>query len=425
MAFKKIAFVCVFILFTVFIFSETFTISKIRIIIQNAEYVWDEERGLELISEGPSYISPYTIMTYSNLVPGKKMNQKMLEQEISRTQLRLQDSGLFYSVSVHIVPPRKNPHLRTIVITVSEGFLHRFSAGNAYGMYGLEGLGGERASVRVYAGWNLFSLKYTHENIGNKNYIIGLSATSKDFFPSMLDKGKQNSVSAYSLEIGKYLTSDIAVLLFSNFSFLNCIENFSDTYIHYGPLIRVHRYEYFPFRFSWEMETAAFWYMNQNSLKMESSWNFSKALFSHFFESNKREQSLIFSNLLSFGYGSETIDSFMAFDLFDTADKSVRSGYKKDTLLCSAYFLFSSELRWNFLSLKIPPAFVCINQIFIYSDFAVLKNIENKNELFCADAFGAGFRLLFDNPIFAYFTFSGGANHKGELRFVFSATAGF
>jgi len=42
-----------------------------------------------------------------------------------------------------------------------------------------------------------------------------------------------------------------------------------------------------------------------------------------------------------------------------------------------------------------------------------------------ADAFGGGLRVLFDNPVFAYFTLCYGINHSGDGRFIFAATKGF
>ena len=51
-----------------------------------------------------------------------------------------------------VVPPRKNPAERTVVVNVTSGFFWRFGGGSAWGMIGVAGLAGERASVKLYAG---------------------------------------------------------------------------------------------------------------------------------------------------------------------------------------------------------------------------------------------------------------------------------
>jgi len=108
------------------------------------------------------------------------------------------------------------------------------------------------------------------------------------------------------------------------------------------------------------------------------------------------------------------------FDLFLTEDRNIRSGYSAEALNVSAFALGSVELRQSVVSFTVPPAFNCNVQIYGFSDLAVISG-----ETRFADAYGAGLRILFDNPVFAYFTFSYGVNHKGAGRFLFCGTAGF
>ena len=120
--------VCIFI-FTASIYpSDSITISKIKILVQDSEYIWNKDSSIELVSGIESYISPHTVISYTSLKPGNLYSLKQLDEETARTQIRLTNSGLFYTASVQIVPPRKSPQERTIVITVKEGFYHRFPA---------------------------------------------------------------------------------------------------------------------------------------------------------------------------------------------------------------------------------------------------------------------------------------------------------
>jgi len=426
MRFKKVFFILIFLLVSCFVFSEeSLTISKIRIIIQDAEYLWTKETDIELVNEIESFISPYTVVSYSSLFPGKKITQENLEEEVKRTQLRLSDSGLFYTASVEIVPPRKNPAERTIIISVTEGFLHRFSGGYAYAMYGLEGLGGKRSSLYTYAGWNLLGLSWAHENLFNKGYILAASAESRDLFPSLVNESKYEHSLSGGLHAGKYLTSDLGLTLYTGLKYTPSMQFFSDLLFYTGPVIRVHRYEFKPFDFSWNTETSAFWFVNQESCKIESKWAFRKNFFQEFFEEKGKGQKLNLSVSLSGGYENDSAPFSIAFNLYDTADRSVRSGYSKEALIGSSYCLFSSELRWNSISLKIPPAFSCIPQVFLYTDIAFVDVKDTSSVFSLRDAFGGGARILLDNPIFAYFTFAFGWNHEGKGRFVFSATGGY
>ncbi len=404
--------------------AESLTISKIRITVGESEYLWSKDADIELTGEEESYISPYTVISYTSLFPGKTINQEDLDDEVMRTQMRLEDSGLFYTASVQIVPPRKNPTERTIIISVTEGFLHRFSGGNAYGMYGLDGLGGERSSLYTYAGWNLWGVSYAHENLFNKGVIAAASFASYDLLPSLFLDDYSHTMQG-TMHIGKYLTPDIGLTLFSRILFTPLMSSFSDTYSSVGPVIRVHHDEFKPFDFSWNMETSALWYMNQTSYQIASKWAIRKNFAEDYFNEKNLGQKLTLAILLSGGYENSSAPEALSFNLYNTDARNVRSGYSKEELLGMSYALFSTELRYNIISLKIPPAFTCGPQVFAFTDIAFLETRNALGHYNFTDAYGLGLRLLLDNPIFAYFTFSFGWNHEGEGRFVFSATGGY
>ncbi len=426
MHFKKCFLVLVLFFISCLLFcTELVTISKIRIIIGESEYLWTGDSDIEPVSELESYINPDTVISYTSLFPGKTINTKKLDEEIKRTQMRLADSGLFYTSSVQIVPPRKNPMERTIIISVTEGFLHRFSGGNAYGMYGIEGLGGKRSSVYGYAGWDLWGVSYAHENLFNKGVIAAASFASYDLLPSLFIEDDYVHKMQGAMHLGKYLTPDIGLTIFSRILFTPAMSSFSDTYFSIGPVIRIHRNEFKPFGFSWNMETSSLWYMNQTSYQIVTKWAVRKNFVEEYFKQKNLGQKLTLAMSLSGGYENKTAPEALSFNLYDTDDRSVRSGYKKDELLGISYALLSAEIRYNIVSLKIPPSFSCIPQVFIFTDIAFIETRNSLGQYDFTDAFGGGLRFLLDNPIFAYFTFSLGWNHEGKPRFVFSATGGY
>ena len=417
--------VCSFI-FTASIYPlDSITISKIKILVQDSEYIWNKDSSIELVNGIESYISPHTVISYTSLKPGNLYSLKQLDEETARTQIRLNNSGLFYTAFVQIVPPRKNPQERTIVITVKEGFYHRFSGGNAYGMYGREGLGGSRSGIYVYAGWNRLGVSYAHENLFNRGIILASSFTSLDFFPSMFLDDEYIHKMQGAMHLGKYLTPDIGLTIFSRILFTPAMSSFSDTYFSIGPVIRIHRNEFKPFGFSWNMETSSLWYMNQTSYQIVTKWAVCKNFVEEYFKQKNLGQKLTLALLLSAGTENSTAPESLAFNLYSTVDRSVRSGYSEEEVSGISYALFSTELRFNVFSLRIPPAFTCVPQIFLYTDIAFIEQKGSDGLYAYRDAFGGGIRLLLDNPIFAYFTFAYGLNHEGSSRFVFAVTGGF
>ncbi|HOE09249.1 MAG TPA: POTRA domain-containing protein [Treponemataceae bacterium] len=422
---RTLSIAVLFFLLLPFFSEETVSVSKIRIIIEDAEYSWEKGGSIIPAGEETSYISPHTVISYTSLKPGNLYSLKQLDEETARTQIRLTNSGLFYTASVQIVPPRKNPQERTIVITVKEGFYQRFSGGNAYGMYGREGLGGSRSGIYAYAGWNRLGVSYAHENLFNNGTILAASFASYNFFPSLLMETEYNHSIASSLHFGKYITPDIGVTLFSRILFTSLMSSFSEAHFSLGPVIRLYRYEFWPFSFSWNMETSALWYMNQNSYTAQTSWSFHKNFAEQYFIDKGRDQKLTLAFLLSAGFENSTAPESLAFNLYSTVDRSVRSGYSEEEVSGISYALFSTELRFNVFSLRIPPAFTCVPQIFLYTDIAFIEQKGSDGLYSFRDAFGGGIRLLLDNPIFAYFTFAYGLNHEGSSRFVFAVTGGF
>jgi len=141
-------------------------VAKIRLVTPHYEYEWTADAEAAAVADAG--VQPSAVFSWTALQPGREMTLAEFEREVLRTERRLVDTGLFYSVSVHVVPPRRKPLERTVVITVSDGFPYRYSGGNAFIMFGRKALGGNRASVYVYAGWNLFGVEAVHENLGNR-----------------------------------------------------------------------------------------------------------------------------------------------------------------------------------------------------------------------------------------------------------------
>jgi hemolysin activation/secretion protein len=129
---------------------------------------------------------------------------------------------------------------------------------------------------------------------------------------------------------------------------------------------------------------------------------------------------------VSSGWAQDDLPFLNAFNLYDTEDRSIRSGYSYHELNGESFFLINFEYRFTFPRIFIPPFFDTGIQLFIFSDIGWVE--EHGEGMFSGvmkDAYGGGLRLLFENPVFAYFTFAYGVNRRGRGRFVFTGTAGF
>lgn len=348
-------------------------------------------------------------------MPRGKFSLADFEHEVTRTQFRLIESGLFYSVSVHVIPPRTKPAERAIVITVTQGFLHRFSGGDAFAVYGREALQGSRSSLYFYAGWNLFGIDYASENLFSRGIILGASIFSHDLLPSLFDKNEDRPRTDVSVWMGKYLTPDISITLGPGIHLdTMSSESIREPLFYLNPAFHISRLEFFPFKYQWTMDTNGAWYPTENIIRVETLYT-----------THKDFGPVCLAFAASGGNEPDDSPEIIAFNLYDTDNRSVRSGYSKETLTVTAFGLYSMELRFNIFELKIPPSFIGATQIFIFTDGAWIQPHAPTVAKQFVDAYGCGFRIAFDNPIFASFTFSYGVSHEGNSRFIFSATGGY
>ena len=106
------------------------------------------------------------------------------------------------------------------------------------------------------------------------------------------------------------------------------------------------------------------------------------------------------------------------------ANRGIRSGYTAEELKIDCYGLFSTEIRWNAFGFNLANCFPVTFTPYLFTDLALAKNYSAEGLAFL-DAYGAGLLISFDCPVFAYFNFSYGVNHRGKGRFVFAAMQSF
>jgi hypothetical protein len=403
--------------------TETVKLVKLRIIISGDLYEWTTE-GMAKPEETIFVLKEQTVISFTGLRPGKDYTQAGLEGEIARTRYRLEESGYFYDVNVSAVPPRRNPGERTVIIEVTEGFLMRFGGGNAYAMFGRVGLGGERQEVRAYGGWNRNGLAYVHHRLGGLPLLLGGS-----LFYYGLGGGAANDAGLPELsEDTRPLAGTITTGVYGGPDFQGGLgmdavfpleEGSPEWIFSAGPYLSYN--PIFPaadggWPITMNVNLKGFLYPQYQSGKALAAAALHIPL----------PLNLEWSLLGSGGDAPEGLPSFGLFNLYEGLTLNgyegggIRSGEDRETLMTRAYALGSTELRYTALDRTLARILRVKLILFAFAEGARLFDKEA-----WADAFGAGLRLHFDNPIFAWFSFSYGWTHQGRGRFIFSGAAGF
>lgn len=413
--------------------SGDIVVAKIRLVTPHYEYEWTADAEAAALADAgvtdspvaeaaavaDAGVRPSAVFSWTALQPGREMTLAEFECEVLRTERRLVDTGLFYSVSVHVVPPRRKPLERTVVITVSDGFPYRYSGGNAFIMFGRKALGGNRASVHVYAGWNLFGVEAVHENLWNRGYLLEATALSHDFLPSLCDVDGAEPRNELALLAGKFLSPDVSVALGPG------LVTVADTYdrgYSFHPfgeaVLRVSRFGFLALESQWTFDSRAAWFPLDEVWKFGSSGSFSVVIAEDVFGKTIREQRVELYLSGAGGWMADDAPEALAFRLHDSGEQSVRSGYPEDELTLVSYVFASAEVRLDFGSLVFLSGFSVIPQLFVFTD-AALPSPGPDWDGTVLDAYGAGLRLKFPSPVFTDVACSWGINHDGAWRVVF------
>lgn len=416
----------------VFCNTDKINVASVKIIIDDVLYVWQEDNAEPvLFSDSLIFRDEYddidvklkvsTILSYSNLKPGKSFSIADFESECLKTEYRLLNCGLLYSAKVSIISSRKKVDSRTVIIDVKSGFFNRFGGGNAYFVFGKNALNGNRDSLLFCTGYNKNGVSYINENVCGVPIILGgelflnapMSFSHK--YDAVLSLGETVAYRPYADFV-------LGIRAREKINFNNANNN---KYL-IQPFISYNKYLNTKFYSESEIEATI---INNTLPSMNGAFVFRfnpvkritiASLFSAGFS--------FFSNSFFSGdYANNK--NFNLYEVLDSTSKNsglsnlvIRSGYSENDLLTNEYYMASFEVRLNAFSHNFASVFTCSVVPFVYCESAFIK-INNSYEL--RDAFGSGIRLLFDNPVFAYFSFSYGFNHKFQPRFYFSASAGF
>lgn len=393
--------------------SDRITISKIKVFLDNTELSENPEE------EEMGKIKRSTILSFTNLKSEKIVSLDYLEKEIKETELRLKDSGLFYNVSVEIIPPRKFPEKRSIIINVTTGFHTRFGGGNAYGVIGKVGLGGGRNQLLGYLGWNRNGVSFIDENSFGLPLILG-GRVYADFPAGLFSESKTVSFDE-QLTIGWLLTADLRFCLDTKIR-VNTRNGFVNEEYLYSPYLYFHHF--FKSNLSGNIEVRTY----HKPFAAPDFFSGEICGTVNYAPLQKLILAVMVSGGLQIGNNSEN-KNVLAHNLEinhnsvsdnSLGKRALRSGYESRELVLKNYVATSLEVRWQAMDLVFGKIVPCRILPFIFTDFAYGESFENPDRAWkFFDAYGGGIQILFDNPVFAYFNFAYGLNHEGRGKFCF------
>ena len=406
-----------------FIFSEEILISEIVIVIDEITYIWDDKENIPDKSlEGYTY--PVTVTSFLTFSPGDKITKHKLSRKIKLAQERLSDCGFFSSTAVNFTGNNEQENQQTsILIELKEGNLFRFGAGNLYAFFGRRNLWGLRKSFTLYSGYNLNGISFIDNSFLKSNFILGTSIFYRNQGLGIEEIDKYNSVS-FGITSGYRVHPDWMILLNQTLRFKKYpARDISNKYFYLviNPQFKGKTYIGKPdYKFLMQLKLDSLNYYSFYDKKIYPALT------------GKISIDLPFLNRNSFNFQYSTGAFFKdtggsyVFNLFSYPDRSVRSGYLKNDLLCDKFHLLNIEYRLELFEFTIPPFINTSIEIFAFTDLGFPGLFDEKFRISdFKDAYGFGLRVLLNEPIYAYFSFSYGFNNKGEGRFVYTFTKGF
>ncbi len=133
------------------------TIRRIKLVLDGEVYSYTGG-AVDRIPEWPT--QPETILSFLTFRPGDRITPEDLDAVAADAQARLATSGFFYQAKVIVIPPRKYPKRRTVVVEVREGFRFRYGGGSLFGVFGMDNVLGLRKRFFLVAGYNVAGVEY-------------------------------------------------------------------------------------------------------------------------------------------------------------------------------------------------------------------------------------------------------------------------
>lgn len=349
-------------------------------------------------------VEPATILSYLSFSPGDQLTETQLQRKVDSSARRLKESGLFYAVHVGIIPPRKNPESRTIMIKAVPGFYWRFNGGAIFAGAGRKAINGGRNFLGAYAGYNLAGTFFTAENVFQKNIVLGGALLYQNNQPSDEDFQQKGEVRFFT---GWRFHPDIEVRI--NISEYWAIDPACQPYFAVQPEIRYNRY-----------------FGRDGHLVVRTGWGQfitdSQQYYSEFFGDVQIQSSLFIPSDLLCLKGSFRLPLRTPFKSEKPSLHNEFRGPLPNALYrTESFYVINAEYGldvFSFFPNSMSPMAI---HPFVFCDAAqAVPYGENLWEETPYVTFGPGLKLIVDSPIFITAVLTCGFNIEGEYIFQFN-----
>ncbi len=353
---------------------------------------------------------------------GDTLDEQKLERYIQRIKERLLRTTWFYNVEIFLVPSRKCENCRNVIIELNEGYLYRFWGGKLFAGFGIENLARKGKYFGIELGWNRQIVSYYDRFINFSNFFNFLELGNKDI---EYVSARNNS---FEIEVGQKIglysfygyhlpeDMDIGIVIDAgglytqeyqsrcNFAFIGIKEKIDRR----NDIFSATKGDFFSVSASYDVV---------NSIgKIEAD-------FRKYYPVIKKNLSLAFRSHLGLQQSPPDIQYFY-YSL--RGIDGVRSS-DGDFIINRNVVDLHVELRWNIGSFAILGIFTVREEGVLFFDtggivFDHLKTLKIENTGY---AFGVGYRLYLDKPVYLPLRLEIGLNKRREFSCFFSTTKPF
>lgn len=408
---------------------DRITVKRVKIVVDDHRYVWEDKKRVPA-RHADGITEPATIISHLAFAPGDQMTPEALERAVRRAQGRLLATNDYYSVSAVVLPPRKSPETRTVLIRLQEGFTYHFGGGYAYGFFGKDNLRGRRQYFAAAVGYNLTGATFVNESVADTPLILGAECFYTNSGPAPAEITEFHRVDT-RIRTGLRFHPDWVIGLDVASLFVNHTTVPAGLDADYFGDARRAELLLSPsltYQFAADNEpiSSGVRITARLDLYLPVSGGVRAAYLLQAVGKKTLAKGHSLNLQLSHGRAFAPQPYMEKFDIYSGNDFAIRSGQDQFGLMAEQIAMANFEYRIHFVGFFIPPFFDVDIDGFVFADAGWAA--AHDEPLFgggLLDAFGAGLRLNLNSPVFTYFSFSYGWSHQGSGRFVFTGTAGF
>ncbi len=352
---------------------------------------------------------------------GDTLDEQKLERYMQRIKVRLLRTTWFYNVETFLVPSRKCGNCRNVIIELNEGYLYRFWGGKLFAGFGIENLAGEGKYFGIELGWNRQIVSYNDRFINFSNFFNFLEVGNKDIKyvsprNNSFEIERGQKIGLYSF-YGYHLPEDMDMGIFINAGGLYTQEyQFLCNFAFIGIKEEIDK------RNNIFSATKGYFFSTSASYDIVNSIGKIEADFRRYHPLIKN-LSLAFRSHLGLQQSPADIQYFY-YSLCGI--DGVRSS-DGDSMINRNVIDLHGELRWNIRNFAILGMFTAKQEGVLFFDMGrvIFNHFKTLGIESAGYAFGLGYRLYLDKPVYLPLRLEIGLNKKGEISCFFSSMEPF